>query len=103
MAFINTSRTLSELDNEILDLMDISVDVLPIYPMKITCLCLKALWYQCRKKYPLKDGYIVYCINMASPKLKKRYFSLTASSYALKIYSLFENEDTSIISVDSGR
>ena len=44
-----------------------------------------------------------YRINIASPKLKKRYLSLIASSYAFNTCSLPANAETSITSVDSGR
>lgn len=42
-------------------------------------------------------------INIASPKEKKRYFSLTASLYAFKIKSLPAKAETSIIKVDLGK
>ena len=42
-------------------------------------------------------------INIASPKEKNLYFSLTASSYAANTCSLPASADTNIINVDSGR
>ena len=44
-----------------------------------------------------------YTIIIASPKLKKRYLSFTASSYAAITCSFPANAETSMISVDSGR
>ncbi len=41
--------------------------------------------------------------SIASPKLKKRYFSFTASSYAASTCSLPASALTSIMSVDSGK
>lgn len=51
------------------------------------------------------DLHIILCQNMniASPKLKNRYLSFTASSYAASTCSLPASADTSIKSVDSGR
>ena len=42
-------------------------------------------------------------MNIASPKEKNLYFSLTAVSYVSRIFSLPTIAATSIISVDSGR
>ena len=42
-------------------------------------------------------------MNIASPKLKKRYFSSTAVLYAFMIISRLDSADTSIRSVLSGR
>ena len=47
--------------------------------------------------------FCVYSINIASPKLKNRYLSLTASSYAASTCSLPASALTSMISVDSGK
>ena len=44
-----------------------------------------------------------YFINIASPKLKKRYFSSTAVLYAFIILSLPARLETNIINVDFGR
>ena len=44
-----------------------------------------------------------YTIIIASPKLKNRYLSLTASSYAASTCSLPASALTSMISVDSGK
>ena len=44
-----------------------------------------------------------YFINIASPKLKKRYFSFTASLYAFIIKSFPASADTNRIKVDSGK
>ena len=50
-----------------------------------------------------KCNILCQIINIASPKLKKRYRSFTASAYACIIWSLPANALTSITSVDSGR
>ena len=42
-------------------------------------------------------------MNMASPKEKNLYFSLIASLYAAKMFSLPANALTNITSVDSGK
>ena len=50
-----------------------------------------------------KSGIFTYFINIASPKLKNRYLSRTASSYAASTCSFPASADTSMMSVDSGR
>ena len=49
------------------------------------------------------SGNVLYPINIASPKLKKRYFSFTASSYACSTCSRPASAETSMMSVLSGR
>ena len=46
---------------------------------------------------------VLYCMNIASPKEKKRYFSFTAVSYAFMMISLFEKAEMSIMRVLCGR
>ena len=46
---------------------------------------------------------LTYINKVASPKLKNRYLSLIASSYASSTCSLPASADTNITSVDSGR
>ena len=60
------------------------------------------------KKFVALDKFgiseqIFYDINIASPKLKKRYLSFTASSYAAMTLSRPASAETNISSVDSGR
>ena len=54
----------------------------------------------CRSATKYCDGYKT---NMASPKLKKRYCSLTAMLYSSSVFSLPMNAETNIIKVLSGK
>ena len=49
------------------------------------------------------EDFFTHPMNIASPKLKNRYLSRTASSYAASTCSRPASADTSIISVDCGK